>query len=264
MCRRVSPRALPTREVPSPGVRRAGRDLQSADGGRGVERPSPAVQDYLKAIYRLAGEGDDSVSTTMVAEALGVTTPSASNMLKRLEGLGYVQGGGRRGVRLTTSGRGVALEVVRLHRLLETFLAESLGMSWDEVHGEAEVLEHHVSEVLAARIAEALGHPDRDPHGDPIPTPAGTVADEPSSSLWELPAGAGGVVRRCDDRDPALLRFLAERGLVPDARVEVLERAPFGGPLTVRASGSSVDVPPDAARAVHVAPAPGGRAQPRV
>ncbi len=217
-------------------------------------RPSPAVQDYLKAIYRLEGDGD-SVTTTQVAQSLGVTAPSVSNMLKKLEQLGYVEGGGRRGVRLTSEGRTSALDVVRLHRLVETFLADTLGMRWDEVHREAEILEHHVSEALAARIAESLGHPDRDPHGDPIPTEQGLVPDSPTSvsALWTLPEGATGRVSRCDDRDPELLRFLAEVGLVPDVAVEVLARAPFGGPLTVRVGGERrVDVPPDAARGVFV------------
>jgi DtxR family transcriptional regulator, Mn-dependent transcriptional regulator len=126
-------------------------------------------------------------------------------------------------------------------------------MSWDEVHREAEVLEHHVSQALAARIAEELGHPERDPHGHPIPTSAGQVASMPSRRLSELSEGGTGVVGRVDDRDDALLRFLAERGLVPEARVQVLSHAPFGGPISVRVDGGRVvDVPPAAARAVHV------------
>ena len=220
-----------------------------------MDRPSPAVQDYLKAVYQLgeSSEGRGPITTSQVADALAVTTASASNMLKKLDQLGYVHQVKRQGVELTEAGRQAALEVIRLHRLLETYLATKLGMPWDEVHREAEVLEHHVSEALAARIAEELGHPERDPHGHPIPTIGGQVASNPSRRLSELPDGSDAVVDRVDDHDDALLRFLFERGLVPDARIEVLEHAPFGGPISVRVDGDRlVDVPPEAARAVHV------------
>lgn len=221
-----------------------------------MQRPSPAVQDYLKAIYTLGESAEDGgpVTTSQVADALAVTTASASNMLKRLDTLGYVTQVKRQGVELTGDGRQAALEVIRHHRLLETYLATRLGMSWDEVHREAEILEHHLSDTLADRIAEALGHPERDPHGHPIPTSSGHVASAPLRRLADLGEGAETVVERVDDRDDALLRFLAERGLVPDARIEVLALAPFGGPLSLRVDGERVvDVPPEAARAVHVA-----------
>jgi DtxR family Mn-dependent transcriptional regulator len=222
-----------------------------------MARPSPAVQDYLKAIYRLgeeAPEGEALITTSEVADALGVTAASASNMLKRLDGMGLASQTKRQGVELTEAGRQAALEVIRHHRLLETYLATRLGVPWDEVHGEAEVLEHHLSESLEARIAAELGDPERDPHGDPIPTAAGDVADVPDELLADLPDGSRGRLSRVADHDPALLRYLAERGLVPDARVEVLGRAPFGGPISVRVGGADVvDVPPEAARAVRVA-----------
>lgn len=220
-----------------------------------MERPSPAVQDYLKAIYQLgeSAETEGPITTSQVAEALAVTTASASNMLKKLDGMGLVTQVKRQGVELTDSGRQAALEVIRHHRLLETYLATRLGMPWDEVHREAEVLEHHVSEALADRIAEALGHPERDPHGHPIPTSAGQVAVTPTRRLSELDEGGSAAVARVDDRDDALLRFLAERGLVPGAAIEVLAHAPFGGPISVRVGGDRVvDVPPAAAHAVHV------------
>ncbi len=220
-----------------------------------MDRPSPAVQDYLKAVYQLdeTAEVQGPVTTSQVAEALAVTTASASNMLKKLDTLGYAVQVKRQGVELTEAGRTAALEVIRRHRLLETYLATRLGMPWDEVHREAEVLEHHVSGALADRIAEALGHPERDPHGHPIPTSAGKLAVTPSRRLSELADGSAAVVGRVDDRDDALLRFLAERGLVPDVRVEVLEHSPFGGPISVRVGGERVvDVPPAAAHAVHV------------
>jgi DtxR family Mn-dependent transcriptional regulator len=219
-----------------------------------MDRPSPAVQDYLKAIYRLdeSAEPPGPVTTTQVADALAVTTASASNMLKKLDSLGYVVHVKRQGVALTDAGRQAALEVIRRHRLLETFLATRLGMPWDEVHREAEVLEHHVSGALADRIAEALGHPERDPHGHPIPTSGGQVAPASGCRLTELADGSQAVVARVDDQDDALLRFLAERGLVPDARIEVVGHAPFGGPIALRVGDDRmVDVPPAAAAAVH-------------
>lgn len=223
--------------------------------GPGVERPSPAVQDYLKTIYSIGEErGDEGpVTTSQVAEALGVTAASASNMLTRLDQLGYVAQVKRRGVVLTAEGRLAALEVVRHHRLLETFLVDRLGLSWDEVHREAEVLEHHISETLEAHIAEALGHPERDPHGHPIPSVAGALPDSRADRLGTLDAGAGGRIVSVSDHDPELLRFLADLGLVPDRRIEVLERLPFGGPVRVSVEGADpVEVPPEAAAAVQV------------
>ena len=220
-----------------------------------MDRPSPAVQDYLKAIYQLGeiAEAAGPVTTSQVSDALSVTTASASNMLKKLHGMGFVVQEKRQGVELTDAGRIAALEVIRRHRLLETFLATRLGMPWDEVHREAEVLEHHVSGALADRIAEALGNPERDPHGHPIPTSAGDVAVTPSRRLSEVADGSAAVVGRVDDRDDELLRYLAERGLVPEVRVEVLAHAPFGGPISVRVGDDRVvDVPPAAAHAVHV------------
>ncbi len=225
-----------------------------------MEPLSPAVQDYLKAIYLLGEtpEDDEPISVSRVAEALSVTAPSASNMLKRLEEMEYVssrapQAERRGAVELTGQGRVAALNVVRRHRLLETYLATRLGMSWDEVHREAEVLEHHISDTLAARMAEVLGHPERDPHGDPIPTPQGDVQPVPVARLSDLAAGQTGTVSRVNDRDSELLRYLAERGVVPDAQVEVVEVERFGGPISIKVGGGRlVSVPPEAARAVHI------------
>jgi DtxR family Mn-dependent transcriptional regulator len=174
-------------------------------------------------------------------------------MLRRLDEMGFVTLEGRQGARLTGEGRRAALKVIRHHRLLETYLVEVLGVPWDQVHREAEVLEHHLSEELEERIAAALGHPSHDPHGDPLPTRGGEVAEVPRDLLADLPEGATGVVSRVSDRDPALLRFLAGLGITPEARVEVVGRTPFGGPVSVRVGGRLVDVPPEAARAVHVA-----------
>lgn len=218
-------------------------------------RPSPAVQDYLKAAYRLSEDAEEgAITTSRVADALAVTPASASNMLKRLDGLGYVEQLGRGEFRLTAAGRAGALEVLRHHRLLETFLVERVGVPLEEAHREAEILEHHLSEELEARIADLLGHPDRDPHGDPIPSLDGDVAEVGGAPLSQLDPGSTGTVVRVSDRDPGLLRFLADSGLVPDALVHVVD-VPGGGPVRVRIGDATVDVPAAAAAAVFVASA---------
>jgi DtxR family transcriptional regulator, Mn-dependent transcriptional regulator len=195
---------------------------------------SSAVEDYAKAIYALETRGENAVSTNALAERLGVTPASASGMVKRLDELGLVEHRPYRGVSLTEDGRRVALEVMRHHRLLELFLVESLGVPWDRVHAEAEVLEHVLSEELEELIAAKLGHPTRDPHGDPIPTRELTIQELPTQSLDSLEAGAAGVFTRVSDSDPDMLRFLAERGIAPGERFEVIDKQPFDGPLFVR------------------------------
>ena len=199
---------------------------------------SVAVQDYAKAIYALHDRSDRRVSTSAIADRLGVSPASASAMVKRLESLGLANHEPYHGVVLTQAGERVALEVIRHHRLLELYLAEALGMPWDRVHEEAEVLEHAISPELSALIAEKLGNPTHDPHGDPIPTSTGEIEQGKSQALGELPPGAKAVFVRVSDSDPAMLRFLSERGIAPGDHLEVLERHPFDGPLIVRfASG---------------------------
>jgi len=195
---------------------------------------SDAVQDYAKAIWSLAQRGADSVSTSSIAERLDVSAPSASAMVKRLESMGLVTREPYRGVVLTPAGERVALEVLRHHRLLELYLAEALGMSWDRVHEEAEVLEHAISPELSELIAAKLGNPTHDPHGDPIPTSEGEIDETPTRPLSELDRGDAGVFVRVSDADPAMLRYLADRGIAPGDGFEVLHREPFEGPLTVR------------------------------
>ena len=195
---------------------------------------SSAVEDYAKAIYSLEQRAAGPVSNNALAERLGVTAGSSSAMVKKLESLGLAAHEPYRGVRLTERGRALALEMLRHHRLLELYLAEALGVPWDRVHDEAEVLEHVLSEELEAAIAEKLGHPTRDPHGDPIPGPDGRFEEEETVSLAALEPGARGRFVRVSDADPEMLRWLAERGVTPGAEFEVLERQPFGGPLTVR------------------------------
>jgi DtxR family Mn-dependent transcriptional regulator len=198
------------------------------------QRPSAAVEDYAKAIYALERRASGApVTTNALAQRLGVTPGSASGMLRKLGDLGLVTHEPYRGVALTDEGRRVALEVIRHHRLLELFLIE-LGVPWDRVHDEAEILEHHISEDLEALIDARLGHPTHDPHGDPIPT-ADLVIDEGDSvRLDALEAGQAGRFVRVSDEDPEMLRYLAERGIAPGAEVEVVDKQPFGGPVFCR------------------------------
>ena len=195
---------------------------------------STAVQDYAKAIWSLARRSDEPVSTSALADRLEVSPASASAMVKRLESLGLAAHEPYHGVSLTPAGERVALEVLRHHRLLELYLAEALGMPWDRVHEEAEVLEHAISPELSELIAEKLGNPTHDPHGDPIPTQEGEINEPPTRALADLDPGARGVFVRVSDSDPEMLRYLAGRGIAPGDFFEVLEREPFEGPLTVR------------------------------
>jgi len=201
---------------------------------------SVAVQDYAKAIYSLETD-EEGASTNALAERLNVRPGSVSGMLRKLTALGLVAHEPYRGARLTGRGRAVALEVIRHHRLLELFLVESLGMGWDEVHAEAERLEHVLSEELEQLIAAKLGNPTFDPHGDPIPSPELTIAADESRSLYSLEPGEQGTFVRVSDADPAMLRFLSERGIAPGARLEAIERQPFDGPIYVRV-GNDVHV----------------------
>lgn len=182
---------------------------------------SAAMQDYLKAIHRLQ-QGDERVTTLALAGELQLSGPSVTNMIKRLAELGLVEHNRYYGVLLTDAGTRVALEVIRHHRLLELYLAEAMGFEWDKVHDEAERLEHHVSSEFESRMDELLGHPEYDPHGDPIPSVQGTLPEAAWHPLADEPAGSVVILRRVSDRDSEHLRYLAEIGLVPGARFEVL------------------------------------------
>lgn len=195
---------------------------------------SEAIDDYLKAIYALARRGDGTASTNALAERLGVTPASVSAMVKRLAERGLVEHVPYKGVALAPEGQRLALEVLRHHRLLELYLAEHLGVPWDRVHEEAEALEHVLSEYLEARIAAKLGHPTHDPHGDPIPDADLVIDEGDTRSLADLDAGARGRFVRVSDAEPGMLRYLRERNVQLGDELEVLERQPFGGPLTVR------------------------------
>ncbi len=196
------------------------------------------MEDYAKTIYALQ-EGGAPVSTTALAQRLDVTPASASGMVRRLDELGLVTHEPYHGVRLTERGTKLALEMVRHHRLLELFLAESLGVPWDRVHAEAEVLEHVLSEELEALIADKLGHPTHDPHGDPIPSADLELDDERTECLTTLEPGARATVARISDADPEILRYLAARAIVPGTRLRVVDKQPFGGPLFVEVEGAT-------------------------
>ena len=206
---------------------------------------SSAVQDYAKAIYSLEQrcEKGAAVSTNALAERLGVSAASASSMVKKLDGLGLVQHVPYRGVVLTERGMSVALEVLRHHRLLERYLAEELGVPWDRVHDEAEVLEHVLSEELEELIAAKLGHPTIDPHGDPIPDAELRIVEVDTVGMDSLQTGETGRFVRVSDSDPEMLRYLGARGITPGDRFEVVDKQPFGGPVFAR-FGDGEDVHP--------------------
>lgn len=198
---------------------------------------SPAVEDYLKTIFHLHNEGGEVVSTQNLAARLGVAPPSATAMVKKLAAMKLASHTPYRGVELTSDGEKIALEIVRHHRLIETFLAQILGMDWDKVHAEAERLEHVLSEELEAKMAEALGHPARDPHGAPIPTPDGNLPREDEQLLSEIAAGETVRVCRVEDDDPDVLRHLGELGLRPGALVEVRRAEKAEGVLHLSVEG---------------------------
>ena len=197
---------------------------------------SKAIEDYAKAVYALGQDRDADalVPTGEVAVRLGVTPATATAMLQKLAELGLAEYVPYKGVALTPAGDKVALEVIRHHRLLELYLAESLDVPWDRVHAEAEVLEHVLSEELEALIAAKLGNPTVDPHGDPIPTADLVIEERPTSTLADLAAGARATFVRISDSDPEMLRYLAERGIAPGDDFEVIDKQPFDGPTFAR------------------------------
>ncbi|MFN2489443.1 MAG: metal-dependent transcriptional regulator [Actinomycetota bacterium] len=212
-----------------------------------------AAQDYLKGICLLEDEAEAAgrratlVSTKAIAERLDVSAASATNMLKKLDSLGLVKHLPYRGAELTNAGRKIALEVIRHHRLLETYLAEALGVPWDEVHDEAEVLEHVLSERLEDRIAKVLGEPTEDPHGHPIPPRDGDIARSSGVAITDLAVGAAATVAEVSDRDPELLRYLGDMGIYPGVRIRLVAVGPFGGPLTVAVAEGERQLGRDAA-----------------
>lgn len=217
---------------------------------------SEAIEDYLKAVYTLARRSEGPVGTGDLAERLGVTPATATAMLKRLDGLGLVDHKPYHGVSLTPAGERVALEVIRHHRLLESYLSEALGMPWDRIHEEAEVLEHYISEELEGLIAAKLGDPSHDPHGDPIPGPDLAFRDrDDSRPLEAMKEGESATFSRVSDSDPRMLRYLAERGIRPGARLTVTGRQPFGGPVYVEVDGAEHALGGELVHRMRVSPA---------
>lgn len=199
---------------------------------------SQIVEDYLKAIFSLGerggSQGDEPVTTSRVAERLGLSASSVSGMLRRLVAQDLVDHRPYGGVTLTATGWAAALQVVRRHRLVEMFLVAQLGYSWDEVHEEAELLEHTMTERLVERIDAALGRPKFDPHGDPIPGPDGEIHAVDAHRLSVLEPGDTGRLARVDDQDPAVLRYLTDVGISLGQNIQLIERLPFDGPFVVR------------------------------
>lgn len=201
-----------------------------------MQEMSPAREDVVKLIFALSAEGH-AVTNKLLVEALRVSAPSVSVMVKRLGDEQLVTRSSERGIALTERGDTVALSVIRRHRLLETFLVQSLGLSWDEVHEEADLLEHAISDRLTERIDASLGHPRHDPHGDPIPSAERPHDERRGIALHDVPVGSRLRVDRVRDDDPQALRHLAAIGAVPGAVIDVDERGPYGEPLWVRVDG---------------------------
>lgn len=213
---------------------------------------SEAIQDYLKEIYKLQAAGEPA-TTSAIARRMGVAPSSVTSMLKKLAVLGLADHAPYQGVELTDAGGKIALEVIRHHRLLEQYLAQTLGLGIDAVHAEADRLEHVISEELEARIDQALGYPTHDPHGDPIPDAALNVERPELRSLDALEPGEVATVKRIPDGDAGLLRYLAELDLLPGCLVTLRSAAPFGGPVTIDVAGSEHAISRELAGQIGVA-----------
>jgi DtxR family Mn-dependent transcriptional regulator len=201
-----------------------------------TESLTRSVEDYLKAIYQLSPEGRPA-STSEIAHLLALSPPSVTGMVKRLSEHGLLEHVPYRGVQLTNEGRRAALRMVRRHRLIEAYLVEFLGYSWDTVHEEAERLEHAVSDTMVERMASALGHPDVDPHGDPIPSADGSIHELACTPLSDIPVGETVEIHRVHESQPERLRYIASLGLRPGVQVTVMDRQPFDDLVTIELSG---------------------------
>jgi DtxR family Mn-dependent transcriptional regulator len=213
---------------------------------------SASIEDYIKVIYTLESE-HAKATTKEIADRLGVKMASVTGMVKHLAEEGYVRHTLYRGVHLTPKGCAVALRMIRRHRLIELFLCQTLGLSWDEVHADAERLEHVVSENLVERIYEVLGRPEFDPHGSPIPAGDGTIAPTRGIRLDEMGQGARGEVVEVSDRDPEFLRYLTELGLRIGSGIEIRDRAPFNGPITLALDDRTIAIGHEAGSRIRVA-----------
>jgi DtxR family Mn-dependent transcriptional regulator len=199
------------------------------------------VEDYVKAAYELQ-QIRDTVATTDLARHVGTSTAAATKMLKHLASLGLMEHAPYQGARLTQKGERVALEIIRHHRLIELYLHDQLGYSWDEVHGEAEILEHHISETLEDRLCKLLGNPTIDPHGDPIPARDGTIEPRRGKPLSDFEVGEVLIVRRVNDKQPEVLKYLSGVGITLGTQMVVLDKQPFNGPLTLALAGHQYSI----------------------
>jgi DtxR family transcriptional regulator, Mn-dependent transcriptional regulator len=217
---------------------------------------SAVMEDYLKVIYHLQLEGNERVRTSEIADHLEVTSPTVTSMLNKLEERELIEREKYKGVSLTTEGKRVALEVVRHHRLLETYLTEHLNYSWADVHEEADQLEHYISDEFVARITEALDNPEIDPHGDPIPTSSLELpVDEIGTPLSEFEQGTTILVKQVSDRDTETLEHLADQGIEPGTELTIVEIAPFGMiTLEPTSDEQEVSLPQHIARSIRVTP----------
>src|SRR5437870_1441327 len=208
---------------------------------KSIQELAPRISDCLKVIYAMQERGL-KVTTSAVHEQLGVSDATVTMLFKDFAEAGWVEHTPYRGVRLTPLGERKAMEVIRHHRLLELYLARELGYSWDKVHDEADKLEHVISEEFEDKLDALLGHPTVDPHGDPIPSKEGIISARKGCTLLQLQEGQSALVLRVSDQDPEKLRYLGQLGLYPEARVELVGRAPFGGPLHIRVGEKSQQV----------------------
>ena len=212
-----------------------------------IEQLSNSTQDYLKAIWLAEEWSDEPVTATVVSQRVGVTLSTTSDALRRLRRSGFIDHAPYGSITLTAAGRAHAVDMVRRHRLIETFLVQALDYTWDQVHDEAEILEHAVSDFMVDKIADYLGHPSRDPHGDPIPTADGSVERLTAISLTDLD-------ERISDDDPALLQYFASHGVAHGTIIELAEGAPFSDTVTLVAPDAQLTLGPAAVDAVWVTP----------
>lgn len=211
-----------------------------------------AMEDYLKAIYLLQKGGEEKVPTSVIAQQMNVSAASVTGMIRKLASLELLNHNSYHGVKLTEGGEKIAQEVIRHHRLLELYLVEVMGFTWDKVHHEADKLEHVISEEFEEKMAEALGHPTIDPHGHTIPTKNGDLKEVSYEILAEVDSGSFVTVRQVNDNLPEMLRYLAGLGLVPGTDVQVVTKAPFNGPLCLKIDGCEHHVGREVARNVFV------------
>ncbi|MGW0249375.1 metal-dependent transcriptional regulator [Nocardia goodfellowii] len=217
-------------------------DATSGDTATIAPELTSVAQDYLKVIWTAQEWSQEKVSTKLLAERIGVSASTVSEAVRKLADQGLVQHARYGSITLTEHGRRAAVAMVRRHRLIETFLVNELGYGWDEVHDEAEVLEHAVSELLMARIDAKLGYPDRDPHGDPIPSVDGAVPTPPARQLSDFAAGETGRVARISDSDPDMLRYFDSVGIALDTAITVVERRDFAGTIALRLGSAETPI----------------------